>query len=50
MAASVPDQLHISDAVGWCDADRPLVVSPRPEATERERTELTAPARTLGYL
>lgn len=31
------NQLHISDVVGWCEADRPLVVPPSPEASERDR-------------
>jgi acyl-CoA hydrolase len=31
------NQLHVSDVVGWCEADRPLVELPRPQATERDR-------------
>ncbi|GAA4908638.1 acyl-CoA hydrolase [Actinomycetospora succinea] len=31
------NQLHISDVVGWCEADRPLVVPPSPEVTDRDR-------------
>jgi acyl-CoA hydrolase len=31
------NQLHISDVVGWCEADRPLVVPPAPEPTDRDR-------------
>jgi acyl-CoA hydrolase len=31
------NQLHVSDVVGWCAADRPLVESPPPQATERDR-------------
>jgi acyl-CoA hydrolase len=32
------NQLHISDIVGWCEADRPLVLAPPPEPTPRDRT------------
>lgn len=31
------NQLHVSDVVGWCEADRPLVVPPSPEVTARDR-------------
>jgi acyl-CoA hydrolase len=31
------NQLHISDVVGWCEADRPLVVPPSPEVSARDR-------------
>ncbi|MEJ2860445.1 acetyl-CoA hydrolase/transferase family protein [Actinomycetospora flava] len=31
------NQLHVSDVVGWCEADRPLVVPPGPEVTDRDR-------------
>lgn len=31
------NQLHVSDVVGWCETDRPLVESPPPVATDRDR-------------
>ncbi|MHC1560305.1 acetyl-CoA hydrolase/transferase family protein [Actinomycetospora sp. C-140] len=31
------NQLHLSDIVGWCEADRPLVETPPPVATDRDR-------------
>ncbi|MEJ2889903.1 acetyl-CoA hydrolase/transferase family protein [Actinomycetospora aeridis] len=31
------NQLHVSDVVGWCEADRPLVVPPSPGVTDRDR-------------
>ncbi|HWN26516.1 MAG TPA: acetyl-CoA hydrolase/transferase C-terminal domain-containing protein [Actinomycetospora sp.] len=32
------NQLHVSDVVGWCEADRPLVVPASPAVTARDRT------------
>ena len=31
------NQLHISDVVGWCEADRPLVEAATPPITDRDR-------------
>jgi acyl-CoA hydrolase len=31
------NQLHLSDVVGWCEADRPLVELPPPPASPRDR-------------
>jgi acyl-CoA hydrolase len=31
------NQLHISDVVGWCPADRPLVALPQPPVADRDR-------------
>jgi acyl-CoA hydrolase len=31
------NQLHVSDLVGWCEADTPLISPPAPPATDRDR-------------
>jgi acyl-CoA hydrolase len=31
------NQLHVSDVVGWCEGDHPLVSPPAPVATDRDR-------------
>lgn len=31
------NQLHITDVVGWCEADRPMVELPPPAVTDRDR-------------